>query len=161
MRPRHLLSASLLALVAGCHPDAAPARHDAAPPRAPPEAAVVIAVGQAPSVPTLAAIPPDVSPPTDNSPPPPPTPPPLDAETTRIVTQARAASRRRDFRAACELIARAHRHAPGHPEVGRVARTIAHEIEEAYAFTRTGPGFYRTVMVCIRQGVPVDTEIFS
>jgi type IV secretory pathway VirB10-like protein len=158
MRPRHLLTLSALALVAGCHHDAAPARRDAEPPRAPPEAAVVIAVGQAPSGPTLTPVPSDASSPPADSPPP---PPPLDAETTRIVTQAREASRRRDFRAACELIARAHRHAPGHPEVRRVARGVASNIEQAYAFERTGPGFYRTVMVCIRQGVPVDMEIFS
>ena len=159
MRPHPLLSLSILAFIAGCHHDAAPARQDAAPPRPPPEAAVVIAVGQAPLGPVLTPMPAEAFPPPIFPPPPPPSS--LDAETARIVTQARAASRRRDFRAACELIARAHRHAPGHPEVGRVARTIAHEIEEAYAFTRTGPGFYRTVMVCIRQGVPVDTEIFS
>lgn len=102
---------------------------------------------------------------TELPPPPPPPPPPpstpLDAVTSRFVTQARAASRRRDFSAACELIERAERHAPGHPEVRRAARSVAHDIEQAYAFTRTGPGFYHTVQICIRQGVPVDMEIFS
>lgn len=155
-----------LMIVAGCHRDAGAPRRGAETSRAP-EAAVV-ATGHAPPTPMLTPIPADhVVAASDASlpAPPPPTPEapaqPLDAETTRIVTQARAASRRRDFRAACELVERARRHAPQHPEVRRAARAIAREIEEAYAFTRTGRDFYHVVMVCVRQGVPVDLEIFS
>lgn len=86
---------------------------------------------------------------------------PPDADTARILAQARAASQRRDFAAACEGIERAQRHAPGHPAVRATAQRIAHDIEHAYLFERTNHAFYGIVWRCVRQGVPVDTEIFS
>lgn len=124
------------------------------PTPAAPSAPAMVAVDAPDAAPTIAALPvapsfaaPSVAPP--------------DADTARILAQARAASQRRDFAAACEGIERAQRHAPGHPAVRATAQRIAHDIEHAYLFERTNHAFYGIAWRCVRQGVPVDTEIFS
>lgn len=84
----------------------------------------------------------------------------VDADTARLLDAALAATRRGALHDACELIGRAHRHAPDNALVRRVAGTVARAVE-ARNLGRTGPGYYQLVQFCWRNRVPINSEIFT